>query len=170
MGWINNLLERRRIKARALFRYHDGAKVRYADPAEVWRSLLTHPEMDFGAMMPLAEQGQEPETAIVLKALSEIFGVAVWDDATRSGLTTWELLDLVRQFDEYLTALKKSTNPSRMPLQLLVYGQSSTDSPKPGDPPGDDMSSSAASSSTPNESSDDEASPSSEPSPTPSGA
>lgn len=170
MGWINTFLERRRLRARALFRYHDGRRTRFADPAEVWRGLLTHPKMDFGQMMPMAERGQEPETGIVLAALCEVFRVDPWDDSKECGLTTWEILDLVRQFDEYLTRLKKTTSLSRMPLQLLAYGSSTGDAQRPDDQPVDGTRSSAASSSTPSESSDAEGTPCCEPSPTPSGA
>jgi len=160
--FILGFCERRRLGRRALFLYHDGARWRWGDPAEIWRKLLSHPKMNFADMMPLAHQGHEPESGIVLAALAEIFDVRPWDEVSRSGLTNWEVLDLLRQFDEYLSALKKSTNPSRMPWQLSAYGYSpGQDSPDPA------TNSSADSSSTPNESSTGEATPCSEPSLTP---
>jgi len=163
LKWMRILRERRQLKKRALFRYHDGSRERRADPAEIWRKLLGHPQMQFAEMMPLAEQGREPESSIVLTALGEIFAVHLWDEASQSGLTTWEILDLVRQFDDYLTALKKSTSPSQMPWQLSAYGSSTGPAP-----PAETMNCSAGSSSTPAESRTAADTPPCEPSPTPS--
>jgi len=162
-GFIKRWVDRRRERQRALFVFYDGSFTRRVDPARVWRALINHPEMNFEDHMPLADQGQEPEVSIVLKALREIFGVTAWDHRTLTGLTDWETLDLVRQFGNYLDELKKSTDPSRTPYLLSVYGSST--GPEPQDEP---TSSTAGSSSTSAASPTGEASPSSEPSPTPS--
>lgn len=124
MRWLRNWKERRQLKRRALFAYHDGTRIRYADPAIAWRDLVNHPTMDFGETVPLAAQGKEPATTTLLNALAEVFSVERWDESTGRGLTNWELLDLLRQFDEYLAALKKNTNPSRTPWLLSAYGPS----------------------------------------------
>lgn len=167
LQWIRKWFERRRLRDRALFAYRDGTRERYADPAEVWRKLLNHPTMNFVDMMPLAEQGQEPEVSVVLDALAEIFDVDRWDESTGRGLTNWETLDLVHQFDAYLNALKKNISTQRMPLLLSVYGQR-TGSPHPQPDPAAEpsMNSTADSSSMPAESSADEATTASEPLPT----
>jgi len=133
LRWFQQWYERRRLRGRGLFRYHDGRRIRYADPALLWRKLLNDPRLDFEVMLPLADQGKEPEATTVGKVLCEIFEVEPWDDTRRTGLTSWEVLDLVRQFDEYLDALKKNTSPSRMPLQLSGYGSST--SPEPHEDP-----------------------------------
>ena len=146
LPWIRRWAERRRQRQRAIFPYHDGTRPRRADPAAIWRGLLSHPTMDLERHVPLAEQGQEPERQIVLDAICQIFAVEQWSEETAAGLTAWELLDLLRQFDEYLAALKKNTSPSRMPWQLWAYGYSSGQaSPAPA------TSASAASSSTPDD-------------------
>lgn len=105
--------ERRRLRGRGLFCYHDGQRTRYADPALVWRNLLNHPEMNFETMVALAEEGHEPEATIVNKALCEIFDVRPWDEASQTGLTCWEVMELVSQFDQYVLALKKIPAPRR---------------------------------------------------------
>lgn len=164
MRWFRQWAQRRRLRQRALFSFHDGQRTRYVDPAEAWRKLLNHPTMDFGVMVPLAQQGKEPETAIVLGALCEIFSVHLWDESTQSGMTTWEILNLIRQFDEYLVGLKKSTDPSQMPWLLLAYGLS-TGSVSPPEAP-EPANLNSDSSSTLNESNPDEVIDSSEPLPT----
>lgn len=157
--WLQQWRERRRLRGRGLFHYWDGRRTRYADPALLWRKLLNHPEMNFETMVPLAEQGHEPEATIVNKALCEVFDVRPWDEASQAGLTCWEVMHLVSQFDEYVLALKKNTSPSQMPLPLSAY-PSSTGPDSPAEP----TSSSADCSPTSSESSDAEDSPSSKPS------
>jgi len=166
MTWVKRWAERRRQRARGLFKYHDGTRTRRADPAEIWRKLLNHPEMAFEEMLPLAEQGTMPEREIVIKALCEVFDVKQYDDATQTGLTEWEILQLVGDFDEYLDWLKKNTSPQRMPWQLLVYGQSSSPPSSTPEAPAADTSSSAGSPPTPTGSTPVEPTSSSEPSQT----
>jgi hypothetical protein len=164
--WIHSWLERRRLRGRGLFRYHDGSRTRYADPAAIWRALLNHPAMDFSHDPQLADQGDPEAQPRVVQALSEIFAVPLFRDRAHPGLTTWEMLDLLRQFDEYLAALKKNTSPSRMPWQLLAYGSSTSTQPSP--PAGPPATNSAADScSTPDGSSTAAATTSCDPSPTP---
>jgi hypothetical protein len=146
--WYRQWRERRRLKGRGLFQYWDGSRTRYADPSVVWRNLVNHPKMNFETMVGLAEEGREPEATIVTEALCQIFEVKRWDESALDGLTTWEIMDLIPQFEEYLAALKKNTNPSRMPLPLLAFASSSS-----LDSPGDPTSSTADSSPTPSESS-----------------
>jgi len=162
-GLFKRWADRRRERQRALFVFYDGTQERRADPARVWRALINHAEMNFEDHMPLADQGHEPEVSIVLKAIREVFEVSAWDNRTLTGLTDWETLDLIRQFDEYLDELKKSTDPSQMPYLLSVYGSSTAP-----EPPSGPTSSSAGSSSSNDASPTVEASPSSEPSATPS--
>ncbi len=164
MQWLRRWIERRRLRQRAIFAYHDGTRTRYADPAQIWRSLLNHPDMDLAEMGPPAEQGKEPAASTVLAALAEIFAVERWDESSKRGLTDWEILDLPHQFDEYLATLKKNISPSRMPWQLSAYGLS-TGSVEPEATPKGPTSSTVDSSFSPSESSTDEATPSSEPSP-----
>jgi hypothetical protein len=76
------------------------------------------------------------------------------------------LLDLVRQFDEYLVALKKNTSPSRMPWQLSGYEQPTSSAQMPGAIPAEPTNFSADSSSMPIELNAAEDTPSSAPSPT----
>lgn len=122
--WLKTLLERRRLGQRALFRYSDGTRLRYADPAMIWRALYNHPGFDLATMGQAADEGQEPEATQVYKGLCDVFGVKPFDSATGEGLATWEVFDLLRDFEAYLETLKKKYNPSRMPLQLWALGLS----------------------------------------------
>lgn len=169
MRWIRQLLqwlEQRQLRKRGLFTFRVGNCLRYADPAVAWRGLLNHPKHDFAAVAQLAAMGQEPEYSQLLDLIAETFSVQRWNEADRSGMTEWELLDLLQEFDGYLTALKKNTSPSRTPWQLSGYGQSSGSTPTPhGIPiPVEDTSVPVASSSSAAESKADAPSPSLSPS------
>ena len=165
MQWIKQWAERRRLRQRALFQYRDGTRTRYADPAVVWRAILNHPRYDFSAVSKLAGVGQEPEHSQLLEIVADAFRVQRWNEVDRSGLTEWELLELLGQFDRYLEALKKNISPSRMPLQLSVYGQSISSAPVSAETNAEPTSSSSVSSCSPIESSTDAGIPSCEPSP-----
>jgi len=123
-----------RKKPRGLFEFHDGTKIRRADPFVIWRKLFTHPKLNFQEHLALAEQGQEPETTATIECLCEIFGVSRWDEAAQTGLTDWEILALVGQFQECLELLKKSSSPGQMPFLLSVLG-CSTSPEVPDEPP-----------------------------------
>lgn len=163
MKWLQAWREKRRQRDRALFSYNDGTRIRRADPAILWRDLLNHPKLDLETSMTLAESGEEPQASEVAEALSDVFQVSQWNSQTDTGLTRWELFDLVHQFDEYLSALKKNTSTSRMPYQLLVYGR--RDGTKAQATADNNTKSESASFSTPPESNSGENSPPSEPSP-----
>lgn len=170
MRWLRRLYEwneQRQARHRGLFAYRDGARLRYGDPAVIWRKLLNHPKYEFANVVQLATVGQEPEYSQLLEIVSDAFGVQRWDEAEQTGLTEWGLVGLLQQFDEYLTALKKNTSPSLMPWQLSAYGgQSSLSAQTPGEAADGPTSFSADSSSTSSELSTDEVTPSSDPLPT----
>lgn len=140
----------RKTQRRALFEFHDGTTLRRVDPFQLWRRLFTHPRLNFAEMLPLAEQGQEPETTTTIECLCEIFGVSRWNEAAGTGLTDWEILALVGQFEEFLELLKKSTSRGRMPLLLSVLGSSTSPEPQ-----GEHANASSDSGETPDESKPD---------------
>lgn len=113
MWLLHGWRARRRLAQRGLFRYHDGQRIRWGDPFALWRGLVNHPEMNLETMAPLVDEGQEPETSIVLNATAEVFGVQRWDSQAGAGLTDWEILGLLTALQEYLAALKKNTSPGR---------------------------------------------------------
>lgn len=112
---LRNWWSDRRIKnQRGLFRYHDGERWRYADPFATWRSIINHSRFSIETMALEVDRGGEPETTICIEAMCEVFGVERWDKATNRGLTDWQILSLLDQFDRYLTSVKKnsSTGPT----------------------------------------------------------
>lgn len=116
-------------RTRALFWYWDGARWKFADPAALWRAMLNHPQLDFANDLQEASCGIEPKATETWKIIAGLLGVERMAETGR-GLTDWEIHDIVRQFEEYLELLKKSTSPLRMPLQLLALGFSTLpDSP-----------------------------------------
>ena len=101
----------RESRQRALFEYWDGCRQRRADPFLTWRRLFADPAVNLLDLLPLADQGKEPETTQVIEFLCRAFGVERYDERTGQGLTDWEVLRLLSQFHQYLEALKKNTSP-----------------------------------------------------------
>lgn len=132
LGWLRSWRERRRLQGRGLFVYHDGARTRYGDPFRLYRALDHHPKMDLDKHAPLCDAGQEPETTLVVDSVCEIFGLARWNDATRAGLTDWEVLGVLNRFAVFIDSLKKSTSPTLTLLEPTGLPPStSQDSPVP---------------------------------------
>lgn len=145
LGWIRKSFLRRRP---GLFRFHDGTRMRSIDPFKAFRTLIHHPEFNLDAHPPLVDLGAEPETTVTVKALCEAFGVRRWDDSTATGLTEWEILDLLRQFEVYLDALKKNGGSGPTSPQP-TEPTSSSDSPERRDETGNVFSASGSTPSGP---------------------
>lgn len=114
-GLFKNRVARRRERQRAIFRYWDGTRERGADPAVVYRALVSHPTFDWETHPVLIDTGDKDALAITLGAIREVFGVVAWaedNDGRSTGLTDWETIDLLIQFNWYLGGLKKSTSPT----------------------------------------------------------
>lgn len=107
--WVTRLLERRRLAQRGLFRYHDGARVRYGDPFAIYRTLYNDPVVNLERSMDSVDAGEEPETTQLMELLAKTFDAKRWDG--QSGLTDWELLALFGAFTDYLDGLKKNISP-----------------------------------------------------------
>jgi len=110
-GFWRRRRQRKAVQARALFSYWDGTRWRYTDPFLAWRRLDNHKTLSLDAMAPLADAGKEPETTIMVEALCEVFDVRRWDEATTTGLTDWQVLNLLVELEGYFEGLKKSINP-----------------------------------------------------------
>lgn len=108
--WLTDWIRRRRLASRGLFPYHDGRRLRHADPFTVWRLLHHHPELNMEAIGPLVDEGREPETSQLIAALAEIFDVLRFDDASGRGMTDWEILGLLAELDEFLDGVKKNSS------------------------------------------------------------
>ena len=108
---IDKLTGRAALKRRGLLPFFDGTRQRWGDPFLLWRKIFTHPLIDLNRHGAAADVGREPETSEYVQALTEIFGVARWDDRCKKGLTDWEVLDLVRKLSTHLMALKKNISP-----------------------------------------------------------
>jgi hypothetical protein len=164
--WLKTRRERRRLQDRGLFRYHDGTRVRYADPFVLWRALNNHPKMNLKTQADFVDVGQEPETTIVVTAFCDVFDVQRWDDGKRTGLMDWEVLDLINQLEGFLAPLKKNISPGQT-SSPLTESESSMGSEGP---PNEATNSSSGSGSTPNEPKPVKPTESCEPSPTVSAA
>lgn len=111
-GWIRAwFTERNATSRRSLFRYWDGGKWRAGDPFAIWRALANHPKLDLDTMAPMADAGKEPETTILIEAFCEVFDVQRWDEKAQTGLTDWEIMNLLVELQTYFSNLKKNTSP-----------------------------------------------------------
>lgn len=120
-GWWkrSRRMARRRERQRAIFRYWDGERERGIDPASVWRALVTHPKFNWETHPALIDD-QNPAVGrealeITLNAIREVFDVGIWTEDAQGharGLTEWETINILVEFNQYLDSLKKSTNPT----------------------------------------------------------
>lgn len=102
---------RKVLKNRMLYPYWDGTKRRYGDPFKIWRELKNNGIVDLDAVAPLVDAGQEPETTKSVEAIAAAFQVRRWNEATKSGLTDWEVLALYWEMASFIEALKKNISP-----------------------------------------------------------
>jgi len=129
---VNWWSDRKIKKQRGLFRYHDGERWRYTDPFAAWRLILNHPTFNIETMAHEIDAGAEPETTICIKAMCDVFDLKRWDNSTNTGLTDWQVLAILDQFDGYLTSVKKNSSRGRI-LSEPTESESST-SPVPQEP------------------------------------
>lgn len=101
---------RRMARSGGLLRFHDGTGWRYADPFDVWRKLNSG-GVDLVALAPFVDKGHEPETTQFLNVASAAFGVKRFNSADQTGLTDWEIVNLVGLLGAYANDVKKNTNP-----------------------------------------------------------
>lgn len=138
-GWIR----RRRLARRELLRFWDGTVWRYGDPFLLFRALKHHETVTLDTHWAESQEGEEPATTELVTAICGVFRVNRFNGL--SGLTDWEVLDLLAQLMDYLDLLKKKHNPSQTSSEPTV-SESST-SPVP---PSETENSGSASGSTPN--------------------
>lgn len=110
-GLLQRWREKRWNKARLLFTYWDGNRLRRADPYRLSRELQSQQDLDITVAAPFVDQGKEPETTLFVNCLAKVFGVNRWDDAKQTGLMDWEIIDLFAGLNEYLLTIKKKYNP-----------------------------------------------------------
>ena len=115
---ILSWLRRRRLNRRALFTYWNGRQWRHADPAVIWRQLHAVEEGNLAELVRQADAGREPAATIVYEHLVRVFDLDELDLATGLGVTRWEALELVQQFWECLSSLKKKFTHGWIPWQL----------------------------------------------------
>ena len=130
-GFIKSWLDKRRLGKRGIYSYSDGQRTRYADPFRIWRGIMQHPVMNFREMAPFVDAGQDPECTIVIESLCQVFGVERWDEATRRGLTDWEIVGLASSFFDWDEGQKKSTSPG--PIESPPSDPTSSSGPAPLD-------------------------------------
>lgn len=105
LNWLRNRLWQRR---RLLFRFHDGSRIRRADPLAIAIALHAHPTY-LPRHLSEAVDGDKDALLTVAQAATDVFGVAALTSQYKSGLTLNERLELMLAFDAYLRALKKNT-------------------------------------------------------------
>lgn len=120
---------KRAAAARLLYVFHDGTHERKVDPFRTWRALQSDPNFDVVTHGPLMDKGLEPETTNGLLAICNAFGVKLFDEATGTGMTDLELMNLLADFCVWLEAVKKKSFPSPNSSAPMA-GESST-SPEP---------------------------------------
>ncbi|MCP4539917.1 MAG: hypothetical protein GY832_22485 [Chloroflexi bacterium] len=107
-AWIKSWRERRRLKGRGLFCFHDGQRYRYVDPLRMWREIECHEKFNLKTMPELVEKREEPESSIFYAAMCEVFGVEQFDDSTSRGMTNEEVMALLANLADFLGAVKKN--------------------------------------------------------------
>jgi len=100
--------ERRRLKGRGLFCFHDGQRYRYVDPLRMWREIECHEKFNLETDPPLVAARQEPESSHFISAMCEAFGIERFDDETHRGMIDEELMELFVKLADFLGAVKKN--------------------------------------------------------------
>jgi hypothetical protein len=102
---------RKLIRTRAIFKYHDGERTRYGDPFAIWRTLTQDPVINLERIQPDIDKGKEPETSQFIALVRKAFDVKPFDEATGTGLTDWQTMELVGLLRDYTVAVKKNSSP-----------------------------------------------------------
>ena len=105
INWLRNKLWQRR---RLIFRFHDGKRIRRADPLAAAIALHAHPKY-LPRHLGQARDGDKEAIQIVADAATDIFGLQPLSADGRQGLTINERLEIMLGFNAYLRALKKNT-------------------------------------------------------------
>lgn len=105
INWLRNKLWQRR---RLLFRFHDGKRIRRADPLSAAIALHSHPKY-LPRHLVEARNGDKEAMQIVADAATDIFGLQPLSPDGKRGLTLNERFEIMLGFNAYLRALKKNT-------------------------------------------------------------
>lgn len=100
----------RRKRSRAIFRFFDGTRTRAVDPYAVYRFLDSHPHFKWEQLEEVDEgDGTAADTTIA--AAREAFGLVPFDDCHPNALTAAEVLNVLSDFGDWVTAAKKKLGP-----------------------------------------------------------
>jgi hypothetical protein len=116
----------RRSRSRAVFRFWDGFRWRYADPLEAIFALHVHPEYNYRKHPFQADRGNHEAIAIIATAVSDALDVPAFNEKTMQGLTITERLQVFVDLNDYLARQKKSTDET--PIYLEPTEEESTSS------------------------------------------
>lgn len=129
-----------RRPTRAIFRFWDGQRDRAADPLEILRALENDSLVNLEVESAFMLAGDAEATLKTVQLVRRAFGVK---DFTQGGLLEAECLDLIENFYDFLSSLKKNTSASPIsspPTETesssassdpdLTPGNSSSDLPK----------------------------------------
>ena len=113
----NWIFKRLRDRKRLIYRFHDGANRRCADPLLVSNRLFEHPSYVRERHLTAATQGDTEAQNIVAQAACDAFDVQPLSSNGKYGLTIKERIQLMIGFDAYIEHVKKNTAVSQIPQQ-----------------------------------------------------
>lgn len=102
----------RSARARGLFEFFDGKRMRTVDPIEVLTRMEEHREFRFDVHPRGVGEGDKEAIAITVSAVRDAFGVPAFSNAGAPGLSTQECLRLFNAFSIWVAVQKKSTASS----------------------------------------------------------
>lgn len=102
--WIADVYRRwRRNRARNVFRFFDGQRMRAVDPFTVYLALDRHPTFEWGHIVD-ATNGDAEATEKVVGAVREVFGIP---SSQENCLTAREVCQVMDDYAEWIEASKK---------------------------------------------------------------
>lgn len=109
-GWIADAWRRRRRnKSRNVFRFFDGQRTRAVDPYAVYRFLDQHPKFKWEHLDAMEEDDADAADTTIIAA-RQAFGLSDFDGSTGT-LTAAEVISILTEFGEWLSAAKKKRAP-----------------------------------------------------------
>ncbi len=98
----------RSARARGLFEFFDGKRMRTVDPIEVLTKMEEHKEFRFDVHPSGVGDGDKEAIAITVRAVREAFGIPAFSNTGAPGLSTQECLRLFNSFSLWVAVQKKS--------------------------------------------------------------
>lgn len=133
--WLRNKIRNRQ---RAIFRFWDGRYERGIDPISTHLAIIAHPTYNSETDPYLADldtpEGHEAHAKMV-RACQDVFGIPVFAEVNGKtvGLTNYECINLMVDFNQYLIALKKNINGQQIGPDVTKSAPSESPTKPPAD-------------------------------------